>query len=190
MTGVKIRSRVSLAGPETAPLADSAARRRGSGSRNLPHANGVGPVDLSAISVEQDFRRAVPAFVHDADSGIVPLGNRLDPHLAFEDRVGVIRYHIDRPSAPRCDCPQSRMMTSVAHLNANAPVTKPISVSVFLRPLKCGPRSLMAASVSTVRVKPARVLECDKSKRVFWCARRGWRNMIPPRAAAARSRTA
>jgi hypothetical protein len=41
--------------------------------------------DASAASV---YRKSVPALVHDANGRVIPLGDRLDTHLAFEDRVG------------------------------------------------------------------------------------------------------
>ena len=54
----------------------------------------LGPLRLNQI--EHEFRRSVSAFVHDANGGVVAVGNRLDPMLALKDRIGVIQDRIDR----------------------------------------------------------------------------------------------
>lgn len=47
---------------------------------------------MSAKSLQTLY---IPSFVHDANGRVVAVGNRLNPQLAFEGRVGVIQYRID-----------------------------------------------------------------------------------------------
>ena len=81
----------------------------------------------------------------------------------------------------RSEAPGRQRCESRARDAQTAPVTRPTSVSEFLRQRKCGTLSLIAARVSTVKVS-RHAPEYDRLRKVFAYACRGWRNMTPPRA--------
>ena len=63
-----------------------------------------GPINLWPLrlhEVKHEFRRSVPAFMHDADGWVVAISNRFDPQFAFKDRIGIIQNGVDRMRALR-----------------------------------------------------------------------------------------
>jgi hypothetical protein len=51
---------------------------------------------LRLHQIENEFRRSVAAFVHYSNCRVVAVGNSLDPNFAFEGRIGVVQYRVDR----------------------------------------------------------------------------------------------
>jgi hypothetical protein len=50
---------------------------------------------LRLREVEDELRRPIPALVHNANSWVIPVGNRLDAKPAFENRVGIVQDRVD-----------------------------------------------------------------------------------------------
>ena len=51
-----------------------------------------GAIDLRPLwlhQIENELRRPVAPFVHDADRRVVAVGNSVDPNFAFERGIGV-----------------------------------------------------------------------------------------------------
>ena len=56
-------------------------------------------IDLRPLrlhQIEYEFRRPVATLMHNANCRIIALGNGLNPNFAFERRMSVIQYRIDR----------------------------------------------------------------------------------------------
>jgi hypothetical protein len=56
----------------------------------------IDPKSLRLHQIENEFRRAIAAFVHNSDGRVEAIGNGRYPNFAFERRIGVIQYRVDR----------------------------------------------------------------------------------------------
>ena len=82
--------------PDDTIGADREIRRIEDGRLNKIQDSPINSRPLRFHDVEHEFRRSIAPLMHDADRWIVAVSNRLDPKLAFKNRVGVIQDCVDR----------------------------------------------------------------------------------------------